>query len=438
MKNKLMYLTSFSLKRKIKTKWFLIANILFAFIIIGVSNIDNIINFFGGDFNQKVQVYVLDNTNYTFDTLKPQIDGISLNTDGSEGIYEAVIYDGTIEEAKLLLEEEVNNLVLIIDEDKETVLKVTLISEGYLDTIDYQLFNTAINNTKVAIAMSQSNIDTDELTKIYSAVNIERIYLDETKTTDDENMEMIISSVFPIIILPFFMLIMFLVQMIGAEVNDEKTTRGMEMIISSVSPKTHFFSKIIAGNVFILLQGFLLLLYGGIGLFVRNIIGSSGITDLLGSSASGIFDGLLNSGLFDKMILIIPVTLLLMILTFLAYSLLTGVLASMTTNAEDFSQLQTPIILVSLVGYYLSLMAGMFDGALFIRVLSYVPFISAILSPSLLVLEQIGIFDVIISIILIIITNVLLIKYGLKIYKVGILNYSSKNLWKKMFKAMKD
>jgi len=59
-------------------------------------------------------------------------------------------------------------------------------------------------------------------------------------------------------------------------------------------------------------------------------------------------------------------------------------------------------------------------------------------APSLLVLEQISIMEVIISILIMIGFNYLLIKYGLKIYKVGILNYSTTDLWKKMFKALKD
>ena len=80
----------------------------------------------------------------------------------------------------------------------------------------------------------------------------------------------------------------------------------------------------------------------------------------------------------------------------------------------------------------------MFGGSLFIKIFSYIPFISAILSPSLLLVGEIGIIDIIISIVLVVITNFLLVKYGLKIYKVGILNYSSKGLWRKMFKALKD
>ena len=51
MKNKFKFLVGTSLKRKIKTKWFLIANIFLALVIIGVGNIDNIIKFFGGDFS---------------------------------------------------------------------------------------------------------------------------------------------------------------------------------------------------------------------------------------------------------------------------------------------------------------------------------------------------------------------------------------------------
>ena len=109
----------------------------------------------------------------------------------------------------------------------------------------------------------------------------------------------------------------------------------------------------------------------------------------------------------------------------------------MTTNIEDFQQLQTPMVVISLAGYYLAMLAGMFKGSLFIRLLSYVPLISAILSPSLLVLGEIGVIDVIISILISVGFVFLLVRYGIRIYKVGILNYSSKDLWKKMFKAMK-
>ena len=437
MKNKLWFLTKVSLKRKIGTKTFKIVNLLLAIVVIGVMNLDSVIKFFGGDFDKLKKVYVIDNTEYTFDLLKDQINNNSKMINDDKSSYDVIKYDKTEETAKKEIEKDKETLLFVINKSDTNVIEVSLVSEGYVDPIDYQLLYQSVNSAKTSIAMAQTNIDPNELAKITSATQINRIILDENKKSEDESMETIMSTVFPVVIIPFFMLTIFLVQMIGMEVNDEKTTRGMEIIISNVSPKTHFFSKVISGNVFVITQGALLLIYGGLGLLARGLLGTGSLFNSLGGEMSGIFDGILQTEFASKLLYIIPLTLALMLLTFIAYSLLAGILASMTTNAEDFSQMQTPIMIISLIGYYLAMMAGMFDGAIFIRVLSYVPLISAILSPSLLVLGQIGIFDVIISILLVIGTNYLLIKYGLRIYKVGILNYSSKDLWKKLFKAMK-
>ncbi len=428
-----------SLKRKIKTKWFLVANLLLAVVIAGIINIDSIITFFGGDFDKITKIYVIDQTNETFEILKEQIHSNSISFSGEEeSSYDVVLSETNAEDAMSLVEEDKDAYVFIIKPNEATVLDVTLLTDGYIDTIDFQLLSSAVNNTKTMLAIQKSDLTEEELNKLYASVEIKRLYRDESKKTEDENMEMIMTTVFPVIILPFFMLTLFLVQMIGAEVNDEKTTRGMEIIISNVSPKTHFFSKVISGNLFVIFQGILLILYGGVGLFIRQLLGNGGISNILGGEVGKVMSNVMGTEFLSKLLYIIPIALVLMLLTFLAYSLLAGILASMTTNTEDFQQLQTPIVVISLVGYYLAMMAGVFDGALFIRVLSYVPLISAILSPTLLVLGQISVIDVIISIVVMIISNFLLIKYGLKIYKVGILNYSSKDLWKKMFKALKS
>lgn len=439
MKSKLNYLVDVSLKRKVKTKWFLIANVILAILIIGVINIDSIISFFGGDFNKKQEIYVIDNTDYTFDIFTEQLEATSSSFGEEISNYKIIKYNKSVDKAKKMLNETKQEaLIITFDSDSTNYLNVELISKKYIDLVDTQLITSAINNTKVSLAMLDSSIPTDKLNAIYNPIEIKRTFLDENMTSEDENMEMITTTVFPVVILPFFMLTLFLVQMIGAEVNDEKATRGMEIIISNVSPKTHFFSKVIAGNLFVLFQGVLLVAFAGIGLLIRKFIGGSSIVGGIGEEVSSIISKVMSSGFKDKLIVILPAALVLMVLTFVAYSLLAGILASMTTNIEDFQQLQTPIMIVSLIGYYLAMVAGMFKGALFIKILSFVPFISAILSPSLLVLGQIGVVEVIISSLIMVVTIALLIKYGLRIYKVGILNYSSKDLWKKMFKAMKN
>ncbi len=434
MINKLKYLTKISLKRKINTKWFVIANIIFAVIIIGLLNMDAIISFFGGDFDQAQLIYVQDNTDRTYDILTSQNDAYKNLTDDSENAFKL---EKTTKSSEEIFKDEENKdaWYLTIDNDNENYIKATLTSEGYINTSSYAGISTIINNTKTVIAMEESNISPEELAKISSPVNLERKILDEDKKSEDENAGMIMSTVFPILILPFFALTMFLVQMVGAEINDEKTTRGMEIIISNVPPKIHLFSKVIASNLFVFLEAALLVIYAIIGFVIRTLIGGSVSTGDF--DISSILDTILKSDIASSLAYIIPLTIILMILTFIAYAILAGILASMTTNTEDFQQMQMPIVIISLVGYYLAMMAGLFDGSIFIKVLSFIPFISAILAPSLLILGQIGIFEVVIAIILLIITIWLLLKYGMRIYKVGILNYSSKDLWKKMFKALK-
>lgn len=441
MRSKLNFLIGVSLKRKIKTKWFALANIILGIVVIGLMNIDSIISYFGGDFDKKTTIYVIDKSEQSYDLFKNQLiltEGYLGVEDEKDSSFIVEFYEEDEESAKELLKEETDNLIIVFTPDEEKVLDVKLISHGFIDTIDYQLISTSINNTKIAVAINESDIAIEEINKIYEPIEIDRIVLDETKNTEDESMEMIMTTVFPFLILPIFMLTIFLVQMIGAEVNDEKSTRGMEIIISNVSPATHFFAKVISGNLFVLIQGGLFVLFTFIGLKLRDLFGGNQIVNGLGAEVSKMIDNVLSTGIGEQLIYIIPLTILLVILTFVAYALLAGILASMTTNIEDFQQLQTPIVLISLAGYYLAMMAGMFKGALFIKVLSFVPLISAILSPSLLVMGQIGVFEVLISIVVLILFIWLLVKYGLKIYKVGILNYSSSGLWKKMFKALKN
>ena len=95
MKNKLKFLIGVSLRRKVQTKWFYIANICIALVIIGFANIDHIINFFGGDFDQKTKIYVIDNTDVAFDIFKASADASFSLTDDSENNYEIINSDNS-------------------------------------------------------------------------------------------------------------------------------------------------------------------------------------------------------------------------------------------------------------------------------------------------------------------------------------------------------
>ena len=429
MSNKFWYLTKQSLRKKIKSKWFVGINIMLAIVIIALININSIIAFFGGDFNEKTKILVADNTNLSYNIFKESIKEL---TKEEEDIGKITVKKTNTKEKQLQKNLKENEVAIILENDEESFVNAKIISKEKIDNTIYQYITQGLNTTKTSVALIKTNTDPQLLAQISSPMETKRVVLNDKKSVD-ENMEMVMSSLFPTLILPFFMLIIFLVQMIGGEICEEKTTKSMEIIISNVSPKTHLLSKVLSSNVFIIVQGLLLVLYSVIGILIST---KGQLT--IDPNVDSLLTATVESGFLDKIITLLPAIIIMMILSFLAYSLIAGILASMTTNMEDFSQIQTPIMLVLLAGYYLAIMAGMFDGSTLIRVLSYVPFISCLVSPSLYIIGQISMIDVIISILVLIITIALMIKYGLKVYKVGILNYSNEKIWSRFAKALKS
>ncbi len=432
VKNKFWFLTKMSLEKKIKNKTFIIVNILLFIVLVALMNIDKIVLFFGGNFDKQNNIMIVDNTNKTYEIFKNTMEKEETIID--TGLkYKITKIDDEKKARKKVKKDE--DIVIVINEDDDNIIKTTMITYGYINSNLYQLINSSITIAKQNLAMEEVGISPDDLNKISKSVEIKREYVEKNKSEEEEKNEFVMGVVTPIVILPFFMLITLVVQMVGAEINEEKSTRSMEIIISNVSTKVHFFSKILASNLFIVMQCLLLGVYSLIGMLLRGGKSLESIQNI--DAISQVTSGMDINGILNSVISDIPMVIILMIITLFGYSLLAGILASMTTNMEDFQQLQTPIFVVSLVGFYLAIMNSMFDGALFIRILSYVPFISAILSPSLLVTGVIGFKDILLSILLMVVVIYLLIKYGLKIYKEGILNYSSTKLWKKMLEALK-
>ena len=420
---KFFYLVKLSFNKKLKSKWFIAVNIILALSLFALFNLNSIITFFGGEFDKPLKVLVYDKTNISYPYLKNNIDSLTNELEDKK-----IVVKSVSNENKKIKDDE----ILISLNLDDNLLKAKVISDKKIDSSVYQVIYQGLNATKQQVLMERLNLDTNTLALLSTNIDIDRVVLSDKKS-QDENMSLVMSTVFPSLILPFFMLIIFLVQMVGGEICEEKTTKSMEIIISNVSPKVHLLAKIVANNLFVLLQALLLFIYGLIAFFISSRNGSLNIP----SEITSIWDSLSASGLINDIVSLLPMLLVLIILSFLAYSLLAGILASMTTNIEDFQQLQTPIVFILLAGYYLAIMAGMFQGSIFLKIAGYIPLISCLLAPTLYIMGEISILDILIAIILLIGLLYLLIRYGMKIYKVGILNYSNEKVWSKFIKAFR-
>ena len=428
--NKLGFLIKYSLGKKIKSKWFFVVNIIILLVISALINMDSIIKVFGGDFNNDEEILIIDNIG-VIDTFKNvyETNNKYLKSDTNYSIEEYKEgYDNAIEEIK-----DSDKILIVIDKDETNYISSKLVTNSSMDTITYTIISNTLDSIRTEEVLKSYNITNEMYEKIEGKVEIERIILDSENTDDN----MLTNLIVTIITMPFFFLTVYLVQMIGAEINEEKSTKSMEIIISNVSAKTHFISKIISSNLFVLIQGALLIVYCIIGIIIRYFVNGSIINSLpvelttLGSALS-------SSGIMDNIKVALPLMLLLLVITLFAYSVVSGVLASVTTNMEDYQQIQTPIVLILLAGFYLSSLASIFKGSIFIKVASFIPFISSMLAPTMYALGEFSLFDMMISNLIMVVTILILMKYGFRIYKVGILNYSDNNLWKKIFKSMRE
>lgn len=439
MKNKLKFLIKQSLKKKIGTKWFKAVNIILCILIVAMANIDRLITAFGGDFNKDTTVYVKDNVG-VYDYLEPLFNETTKTVEDLKN-YKVEKTDKSLKELKKNIKD-TDNIIVEINSSDINYISSTITTYDALDTISYQLLSNVLNQTKEAFVIEKLGLTENEIIALKSNIEITKKTTNPDLNDNAKAKDIISSGLIILFIVPFFIFITLLVQMLGAEINEEKSTKSMEIIISNVPPKYHFIAKISASSLFVIIQGALLFSYAILAMLARNLIGLLFGSGIVSSDVSKYLKDIINllkdSGIIDLLIKGLPFIILLFIVNILAYAIIAGVLASMTTNIEDYQQLQSPIMIIMMMGYFIAIMASTFDGSIFIKIVSFIPLLSALVAPVIYLLGQTTIIELIISLIICMITVAILYIYGLKIYKVGILNYSSSDLWKKMLKSLKE
>lgn len=430
MKNKFKYLTLYSLKKKIDTKWFKVVNVLLCLLLVFLFNMDTIIKAFGGDFDKKDKIYVVDNIG-KFNSFKSNLETIYKELDEKEV---EIILDNNALSRKDNLEDDI---IIVLNNKNTDYLISEIISYDAVPRTTYEIINSTLNSLKTEIVLETSGLSSEEISKFTSPVKVSETVLNED-AQNNETKEVMSGVITTIFIVPFFILIVSMVQMLGAEINDEKSSRGMEIIISSVPAKTHFLSKILSSLSFVLIQGGLLFLYALLGFIIKELVSASGVSAGVGGIVSEVYTMFKTSGTLTLLCKGAIPLLILFVISFVLYAIVAATLASMTTNIEDFQQLQSPLMIIMMVGYYIAIMAVLFDGSLFINILAYVPMLSVLIAPTLYLLGGMSLVSLIGSTLVTCILTFVIYKYALRIYKVGILNYSSSKLWGKMLKSIKN
>lgn len=434
--NKFKYLLSYNLKQRFFSKTFLILNIIIFALTVLLANLNNIIKSFAPE-DSTSTVLVVDHTgkeNFMEDfselsnqmskmllgegfTLKPiqTFDKENPEFDGASAIIEA-----SYVEDKLIIDVYSRNL---------GTLDVNALTQA-----SHTLYKTYWLEGKTP---EEIELIGDYLT-LQSTVNIN----EQEKSGGAEAIGMILSM---ILIIPLFMFITMTVQFVGGSIVEEKQTKAIEYLLANVSPRVHFFTKILTSMIYLVAQMLLTILYGLIGLVLSLFVfgqNSSGAGNLA-SMISGAYG--LDLSMVQGFMNILPLALIFFVLFVAAggllYMLIAALIAALSNSSEDYSAIQTPMMLTMLVGFYAGMYGSMIGDNIVVKILGYIPFFSPFMSTSLFLSGIYQWWEALISLGILSLFTVFMYRLIMPMYKAAILNYDQSKLLtrlKNVFKRSKN
>lgn len=319
-----------------------------------------------------------------------------------------------------------NEYKLVNKDEAEKALKTEKIeSYGEISEKNGQVFLVIETKTMDDKALSKLPLFANE---IQNAINIKNAGMNEkqigifsTKADvkvnqlDKGKSLMVYASYFILLMFMYFMLIMYS-NILVVDIATEKGSKMIEFIFSSVSAKDYFAGKILGNFLAIIVHSIIYIVLGVVSYF---IIKSKGLLDMVKIDLS--FD--------QSSLIIIGEIFLFIILSLLAYMIIAAMLGSLASKQEDASKVATPLM-VTIIGAFMVAMIFMNRPVnLFVKIASYVPYISVFFMPLRLIKGNAGIAEGEISIMILIASLYISYVLASKVYKKHILNYSTSSFF---------
>lgn len=229
-----------------------------------------------------------------------------------------------------------------------------------------------------------------------------------------------------IMIFALYMVILLYGQMVAMSVATEKSSRAMELLITSAKPINMMFGKVLSACMAGLVQ--LVAIFGSALVFYnvnKSYWGDNGIID-------SIFN--IPPELFAYM-------LVFFLLGFLIYAFLYGAISSTVSKLEDINTAVQPVTFLFLFGFMVvifSMSSGNVDNIL-MQVCSYIPFTSPMAMFTRIAMSTVPWYEIVISIGVLVASTFGIGVLSAKIYRVGVLMYGTapkiKNIIKAVWKA---
>lgn len=390
---------------RFKSKSFIITTSIFVVFIIALGNIDRIVDLFSNGETTEDVIFVIDETDEVFPYLQQQNE-----LEDRPLVYEQVTDISSSEEA---IQEGEAEALVIIEADDRTIFQATFRAEELLNNYLQYDVNQQLQQTKVMMMTEQAGIDEAVLAEIYAPIVFETEALQvidgQTQRTEEE-----VSGARGLVYVMLFVLYFAVLtygQMIATDVANEKTSRVMEILISSSNPVSQMFAKISGIALLGLTQ--ISILIGVSYLMIEQR------TDDMAGEFFQFF------GFNDIPVSTYLYAVIFFLLGYLLYATLSAMLGSLVSRMEDVGQLMFPVIMLIIVAFMLSMFGLNAPTSQVITVTSFIPFFTPLVMFLRVGLIAVPMYEVLISIGILILTIFILGYIGGRVYRGGVLMYGN-------------
>lgn len=409
--NNFFLILGHSYMSKLKAKAFIISTVIIAAALVLLANFDTVISSFTDDEGSKVAVQ--DETGTLYDPLVQQLEVMN-----SEIQLEPAS-QSTTEIEKKIESEDLNGL-LILSESPDDLPKALYKSNSLSDSTVTGELQIALQNIKSSQAASKLELSSEELALLSSPVEFEKEALVEGAKSEEE-LSQARGIVYVLLFFIYFSVIAY-ANMTAMEVATEKSSRVMEILISSVSPVKQMFAKIIGIGLAGLTQLAVILLVGYFTMVQKK-------DELVG----GFFEGF---GFESLSVSVVIYAVIFFLLGYFLYATLAALLGSLVSRIEDVQQMIMPMTFLIMIGFFISMFGLGNPESGFVTITSYIPFFTPMVMFLRVGMLNLPVYEPIIGIVVLLVTIILLGVFGARVYRGGVLLYGKSNSYKDIKKAI--
>lgn len=421
----------FTVVQKLKTKTFIVSTVLTLVAVMLISAATNLIPAF-------IAVSGKDNPT---DIKEVKIDKLYFYNESGTCENFASYLNSALPKTQVI---EINDCNGVVEELKTTtnlemLLKLYKKEDGSFMLLAVKPVNAAVDEQDLILSYSYSlflsvrltdaGVSSDQIEPLLADVSIDTITAgEETKTFGQMLSEMYIPMALGLLL---FLLIYMYGYWVATSMISEKSSRVMELLLTSVKPMAVVLGKLLGMGLLAISHFILILVSAGVSYKV-----SGGLADIIAPGGYSAVDlSALTSGISVGSIIAV---IFVFILGYILYAEINAVSGATVSSSEDMQMALLPVNMLAVIGFYLAYCVSAFGSPAYEKLVMLLPISSPFYLPSAIFMGNASIGMILLSIAILLVSIVIVFLFTTKVYSEIVLHNGSRLKLKDLFTIYKN